>query len=134
MDVNGQLSSFAESLVLSSALAFHCYRGNVKQYGRFYHVIGTQQIHEVLHSERNLTETGMRRMRNKDKALKKNKSKTSVSYIHNYAPVNQEAVFQLGQNRRVLRPSCPLWRPSCPPLVPLSDVCSSIAVLCTANY
>ena len=24
-------------------------------------------------------------------------------------------VFQLGQNRRALRPSCPLWRPSCPP-------------------
>ena len=32
--------------------------------------------------------------------------------------MQQISVFQLGQNRRALRPSCPPWRPSCPSLRP----------------
>ena len=93
MDVNGQLSPFAESLVLSSALAVHCYRGNVKQYVRFYHVIGTQQMHEVLHSKRNLTKTGLYKYTKNEKQGQRTEKTTRATLpvlTSIYAPFDQE--------------------------------------------
>ena len=43
-------------------------------------------------------------------------------------------VFQLGQNRRVLRPSCPPLCPSCPPLPPSALPCALLAPLDAPNW
>ena len=70
-----------------------------------------------------------------------------IVFRHSWQYFSHMTVFQLGQNRRALRPSCTPWRPSCPPLRPSAlpcallaplmppiDFCSSMAVSGTTIY